>query len=108
MTTYTTFSLESNELLLAISEDAAHQLRQLADSQIENDAFSITSSYGDGVQIKTTQAITEVASSASVAIETLLDELRKTQEQVIRQAARLQEMDYLLSLKSGPEYLKVG
>ena len=108
MTTYTTFSLESNELLLAISEDAAHQLRQLADSQIENDAFSITSSYGDGVQIKPTQAITEVASSASVAIETLLDELRKTQEQVIRQAARLQEMDYLLSLKSGPEYLKVG
>ncbi|AIR02645.1 hypothetical protein RJ492_001577 [Pluralibacter gergoviae] len=108
MTTYTTFSLESNELLLAISEDAAHQLRQLADSQIENDAFSITSSYGDGVQIETTHAITEVASSASVAIETLLDELRKTQEQVIRQAARLQEMDYLLSLKSGPEYLKVG
>ena len=108
MTTYTTFSLESNELLLAISEDAAYQLRQLADSQLEDDAFSMTSHYGNDIQIATTHSITEVASSASVAIETLLDELRKTQEQVIRQAARLEEMDYLLGLKSRDEYLKAG
>ncbi|EMH4164156.1 hypothetical protein RJ498_003461 [Pluralibacter gergoviae] len=108
MTTYTTFSLESNELLLAISEDAAYQLRQLADSQLEDDAFSMTSHYGKGIQISATHSITEVASSASVAIETLLDELRKTQEQVIRQAARLEEMDYLLGLKARDEFLKVG
>ena len=108
MTTYTTFSLESNELLVAISEDVAYQLRHLADSQLENDAFTMRSLYAGNMQIETTHSITEVASSASVAIETLLDELRKTQEQVIRQAARLQEMDYLLSLRTRDEYLKVG
>lgn len=108
MTTYTTFSLESNELLVAIAEDTAYQLRHLADNDIEKDAFSITSTYSNGAQIKTEHLISELASNASVTIETLLDELRKAQEQAIHQAARIDEMSTILAMKSEPQYLKVG